>query len=178
MRFEIRQPGKYFTYQHLERSWSREACAVEHEVVDAQVDERPHLFKQLIGCPNEAEVFIIVSAPAAFGKSGSLLLSWRASASTDPGSPYSRWIPADLGAVVLECINHRSVPGQAGRRHIPPVSVLRRQAEHFWLERTDHDRRDWVRTWLAAGPGHPVMLAFKSGRLLAPHPAYDLDGFF
>jgi hypothetical protein len=22
------------------------------------------------------------------------------------------------------------------------------------------------------------MLAFKSGRLLAPHPAYDLDGFF
>jgi hypothetical protein len=89
--------------------------------------------------PNEAEIFIVVGAPTTSGKSDRSLLRRRASASTDPCSP-DRDGPANLGAEMLERINHRRyLAGLVD--DIPPVRILRCQAQHLRLECTDHDRR-------------------------------------
>jgi hypothetical protein len=40
---------QHLVHQQLDRRQAREAAAIEHEVVDAELDERPHLLDDLRG---------------------------------------------------------------------------------------------------------------------------------
>ena len=50
--------------QQLERSQPWESPAVQHEVINAQFDERTHLLDHLLWRADEAEVVVVVSAEA------------------------------------------------------------------------------------------------------------------
>src|SRR5579864_7152298 len=103
--------------QQLKGGQAREPSAVEHKVVNPELDERPHLLDHLLRCAHEAKVLVgILSAVEPAGERLGLFLSGCAGAAAAPRSPHAGCVAADSGAGPLELPGHAPIAIDTARR--------------------------------------------------------------
>src|SRR5688500_9667456 len=90
-------------YQHLARRQSCEAAAVEHEVVDAQLNERLHLLNDLRGSANKILAHLVRALLTQHSQPLSrqlrcFRLARSADTASSPYPPHGRWVAPNFVA--------------------------------------------------------------------------------